>query len=101
MKNPRNPSVAVSGNQRVCDMTGSSPLAIYVVEEGINEDVASGDTEPLEESLCAFSGCADKHPSYDCLMLRRILPYDKYVRASIQPSPVKNGSHSVRKSSTG
>ena len=34
---------------------------------------------------------ADKHPSYDCLMLRRILPYDKYAR-SIQPSPVKNGA---------
>src|SRR5688572_7448242 len=71
-------------------MTGSSPLSIYAVEEGIDEDVASGDTEALEESLRALSGRADKNPAHDCLMLRRVLSQDKYAPAFIQPPPMKN-----------
>ncbi|SET62323.1 hypothetical protein SAMN05216412_11076 [Nitrosospira multiformis] len=47
-------------------MTCSSALAIYAVEEGIDEDVASDDTEPLQKSF-ALSGCADKNPTHDCL----------------------------------
>ena len=85
------PAMAV-GNQLGVLAHRHRYTAIYAVDEGIDEDIATSDPELRQEALQSSTRLSHQDAADDTLVLGRVLTDDHHAGGAVQPSPMKNRS---------
>src|SRR5215510_14432419 len=71
-------------------MPFSTLPAVNAIEKNVDHYVTAPYAEFGEKSLHALSSQANKNPTYNRLVGRRVLPDDQHPRGTVQPAAMKN-----------
>ena len=88
-ENAPQPVVPVVDDPRVVLVLLAAGLAVYRVQERVDQQIAAGEPELRHQPLGTMAGLADQDPPNDRLGLGGVLPDHKQPRAPVEPSAVE------------